>query len=84
MNRQEIEKMFDEIFDWEIDRIKRDNVKSLFFDEILPDILRDLLWNPLEDTKSDVLDFERWAVFGSNARYRKVKLEAKEKYNINL
>lgn len=90
MNRQEIEKKFDEKFledfgwwkcvspiatMWEI--------KSFFFDEILPEVLRDLIWNKIE-MEVDLVDYWMWVAHGSNWKRKEIILQAKEKYNINL
>ena len=91
MNRKEIEKEFDEkfpqsewkIFSWlQFDRCPcPDKIKSFFFDEILPEVLRELLpdtlgWHREEEKHI----FAQWFDFCVS----QIKENAKEKYNITL
>ena len=83
MNRQEIEKRFDRKFSY-LDENTRTTtntfrlwkeIKSFFFDEILPEVLGSVLtynWSIQWD------EYDSWSI---NEQIEKI---AKEKYNINL
>lgn len=85
MNRQEIEKRFDEKerfwflfseYDWE-------DIKSFFFDEILPEVLRDILDNKvwIPHTRDDILNSY---IEGKRDFKEILEKTIKEKYNITL
>lgn len=109
MNREEIEKEFDEKFwqlckkytkpmvdlhsyiswgdktvYWYSDSYAEctQEVKDFFLDEILPEILRDLVWEDIQ--YDDRFSAYKWNIEGSNERRKKIIELAKEKYNITL
>ena len=87
MNREEIEKMFDENFcipqSYERfkDSVFPNEVKSFFFDTILPEVLRDIIDVDI-DRNDDISSIEeiRWY----KCCILDIKERAKEKYNITL
>lgn len=95
MNREEIEEMFDKQDFTETSGLYEDRetytdmnaVKSFFFDTILPEVLREITGDFIDESKTSPSlenSFERWAVFWHNEKLRKMQMEAKEKYNITL
>ena len=73
MNRKEIEKEFDSRFTVWVSLSIKSQMKSYFFNKILPEILRDII-------QVDPDDFSCWG----NEKIYKLRDKVKEKYNITL
>ncbi len=90
MNKEEIEKMFDEEFDWlcllnsDWDNVTY-RIKEVFFEEMLPKILKSIIdirdedWEK-EDWEDYREDFKLWAI----EWIERIKQKSKELYNIDL
>ena len=73
MNRQEIEEEFDKRFIVWVWLWVKSQIKSYFFNKILPEILRDII-------QVDPDDFSYWG----NEKIYRLRDKVKEKYNITL
>lgn len=80
MTREELEKMFDEYFEWkdEIEIINNIYIKQFIFETIIPEVLKSILLN--EKHTDDNSEFDWWY----NRCIDDIKQKAKELYWITL
>ena len=91
MNRQEIENKIEEYFDWDFLDIRKRDIRNFLFDEILPEVLRDLqftsrdiqlVWEHYWDW--DYSPTHRELDLGAQSVNYQFQKKAREKYNITL